>query len=472
LNLTPVVLTGVAVVLGGLFLGRHSFWWDESFSVAVANESLPHLWTQLGRETNMALYYVVLHLWLGFGDGEFVVRSLSVVCAAAAVPFVYATTARLYSARAATLAAGLLVVNPMFVAYAQEARSYAMTVLLVSAASYVFVRAIEDGSGRSWVAYVLLCSAAFYAHYFAGFVVLAHACTISLVPATRRPTTRQMATVYGSIAALTLPTLLLGRDETSKAAWIPKPGITGVPHVLKALAGGTTTLLLVAFIACVPFLVAAWRERRSPRAWAYWFVLAWLVIPVVASYVVSFAQPIFIARYLIVSLPALLIAMGVGLASMTPRWVGVVLATLAVLLSARTVWNAYHDPLAKENWRGAASFLQSHARPGDGLVAYPADVRIPLDYYLAREGGSSALGVVYPDLSWSAGVATEELPQPTTSGLAAAEKPFRRIWVIQPQSLLVSSEEESARRVASSVRNRPLLHEWDFVRVSVELYGA
>ena len=85
-SLRVAVPTVASLLLGVLFVGRQSFWYDESFSVTFSRASLTQLWSQFGDEANMALYYVVLHFWLTLGDGEVMVRLLSVALAAAVVP--------------------------------------------------------------------------------------------------------------------------------------------------------------------------------------------------------------------------------------------------------------------------------------------------------------------------------------------------------------------------------------------------
>ena len=83
-----LLFTGVAVRL--FYLTRKPFWFDECFSVEVARigwgNFLRLLWW---REANMSLYYLLLRVWLHFGQREFFIRSLSVVFAAATLPAIY-----------------------------------------------------------------------------------------------------------------------------------------------------------------------------------------------------------------------------------------------------------------------------------------------------------------------------------------------------------------------------------------------
>ena len=140
----------------GLFLyriGSASFWFDEAFSVQAAGQGLRHLLSvSQGAEANMILYNILLRGWLELGSSETWVRLLSAACMVGAVAATWLLAQRLFDARVASVAAGLMAVNAFVVRYAQEARSYALLVLLVVVATYLLVLALDRGQRRWWVA--------------------------------------------------------------------------------------------------------------------------------------------------------------------------------------------------------------------------------------------------------------------------------------------------------------------------------
>src|SRR3954451_18596270 len=71
---------GVAGGLGAYHLGSRSLWGDEAFSIALAREPFAEFWRVVSTsQANMSLYYFLLRGWTVFGDGEAVVRSLSLL---------------------------------------------------------------------------------------------------------------------------------------------------------------------------------------------------------------------------------------------------------------------------------------------------------------------------------------------------------------------------------------------------------
>ena len=223
-RLSPRLLVGLETALAALFgliaLGRRSFWLDESVSVTLARLDPGDLLHVLRtREGNMSLYHLLLAGWMQLGDSEFIARSLSVLAVAAAVPMIYLLARRLVGERAALVAGLLMAVNPMAVHYAQEARGYALCLLLVSVSVYLFVRALE-GSGRgAWIAYAVVAALAGYAHFFALFVPPALAVSLLFLPRAAVPWRK----VFGSAALFTLLLLplvyLVSSSQASGVEW-------------------------------------------------------------------------------------------------------------------------------------------------------------------------------------------------------------------------------------------------------------
>ena len=84
-------------------------------------------------ELTPPFYYCVAWVWARvFGFGEAGLRSLSALAGVATVPAAYAAARTLISRRAGWVAAALVACNPLLIWYSQEARSYAVLVLLAT----------------------------------------------------------------------------------------------------------------------------------------------------------------------------------------------------------------------------------------------------------------------------------------------------------------------------------------------------
>jgi mannosyltransferase len=379
-------LTALALALGLLRVGAKSIWLDEAFSIQDARGGIGSLAHVLTRDDpNMGLYYSLLYGWVHlFGESEFVVRSLSAVFAALAVPVVYLLGRRLFGTAAGIVAALLLAVDAFFVEYAQEARSYSLVVLLVTLSSYFFVGELEQPSARTRIAYVLASALAVYAHYFAFYVLVAQLLTL-LASRGRAAFTRGWMIAAGAIVLLCTPEAIVAyRHGSSGISWIPKPTLSSPKDLFLDLVGGSRTLLVIYFLAGCYTAALLFRSRER---WRYGYVVAWLGVPILASFAVSFVQPMFLSKYLIVSLPALVLVAAVAITSVRRPVVAAVLVLAIVTLSALRV-AAWYQRNSLEDWGGATRYVVANMHPGDGVVFFPEWSSVPVTYYERQDGAS------------------------------------------------------------------------------------
>src|SRR5579864_6371309 len=152
---TLFLLFAGGLALRFVCLACKPFWFDECFSVEIVRTRWPTflhlLWW---REANMMLYYGLLRIWLHFGWSPVFVRSLSVLLAGAVLPAIYWLANLLYDRRVALIATALFSVNAFAVRYSQEARSYALFVLLATLSAGFLISSLrtrERVPGRKYI---------------------------------------------------------------------------------------------------------------------------------------------------------------------------------------------------------------------------------------------------------------------------------------------------------------------------------
>ena len=456
----------MTLVLGLLFLGRESVWLDEAFSVAAARLPWGELIALIGdSQANMSLYYVLLHAWLAVGESEFAVRALSVLFAAAAAPTLYLLVRRLFDTRTAVVAAVLLAVNAYFLRYAQEARGYALLVFLVVLASYLLVVAIDGGTRTAAAGYVVVAALATYVHVFAGFVVIAH--VIALASSRRDVSRRWLLGVLGFWGLLVAPlALVLLRQDSGQIDWITTPGPTDVVAALAKLAGGPFSAIAYLFL-CGAAIAGIRRSVAKYGRWPLTLVAAWLATPLLLSLAASAVKPIFLAVYLIVSLPALVTLASLGFASL-PRG-RTALAAGAVALALFTVDVARGYDAENESWRSATSHVLAAAQPGDRIAFYAPYTRIPFEYY-RRQAAAPAISPspVYPSADWGRLELAAEKLAGSPRAAAGAAGGGARVWVVVSHA----EDAEIAELVRALEPGGRLLSVRSFTGIHVRLYSA
>jgi mannosyltransferase len=422
-----VLVVGVAAVVTlALVLpsyARRPFWFDELASLEIAGLG-PRAFIDyvLGVESNMALYHGVLALWLRLGGDEAWVRLPSIVFAIATLPFLFGLGRRLFDRTTAILAVALMCVNVSYVGYARDARSYALVLLLVTASFFFLVRGVQDARSRDWAAWALLAALAVWAHLLAALVVVAQMAFLLLER--RSVSRRQALAAVSGVVVLLVPVMLavLLGGQSAQLDWLGRPGLRQLPGLVEWFVESPATLV-VYLAGVVAALVAGVRAReRRP----YTLLVLWLLVPPALTFVVSYlGDPVYLYRYFLICLPALVLLVAVGFARLRPLWLGVALTAVACALSVRTVEACIPDCKVRyDEWKTAAADLEARARPGDAIVVYPEEVRTPLDHYL----GADRPRLLYPK-RW--GVVGDETEGHDSVDAAVGEVgEYPRVWLV------------------------------------------
>ena len=413
---TLASLAMAAAVLRFSYLGRKPFWFDECFSVEVARLSwqnlLPLLWR---REANMSLYYLMLRGWLHFGSSPFFVRSFSVMVSLAILPAIFWLARKLFDSRVALIAVALISFNAYPIRYAQEARSYSLFVLLATLSSGFFVAAFREPSSRNRGTYILASVLAAYAHLYALLMLAAHCLSL------RGPCAKRMggdglrrAWIWIGLASLPL-VIFAAKTGAGPIRWIQRPSLRDLLEFAEHISGnaGLPLLLLYAAVCLIAIIPPQkmMRIRTEPDTaegdWAVWrlrFLLVWLFFPVTLTLLLSLARPLFLGRYFIFCLPALVILAAAGLARLRGIWlIGMTLAVM-LLLSLHGAFSYYnHDfDLERDGSEAAANYVLDHAQPGDVILFHIAETRVPYEFFkslrASRSSPDIAAGpeIIYP----------------------------------------------------------------------------
>ena len=395
LLLLLLTLAGAAALRFHL-LAHKSFWYDEGISVEAARldwVNLLHLVWEY--DINQALYLVCLKFWLKLGMSEFFVRSLSVLFGLAAIAVVYVLGARLFRPRVGLIAALLLGVNAFHVRYSQDARGYALLVLLSALCSWLLVRCVEEPRPRNWTQYAIASTLLVYVHLYGALVVVAHALSMAVLPRQHRDTAGWFRSFRFFGYGLLPIAIYMSRAGTQRMNWLPRLNAGLVGHFFQVLAGNCGYSLVALYVLAWAMAVWARLEAKSAApdatsAWRYHFLLIWLVFPIAAVLAGSHFVPLLLPRYLIECLPAsvLLAAAGIShLRSGGARW-GMLLAMGALSVYGVLAYYQHDFDLRRDDWRTASQYVLTHAEPGDGVFFYTAPGRMPFEYYRSLAGKS------------------------------------------------------------------------------------
>ncbi len=491
--LTLLLLLAAGSAIRFLCLACKPFWFDECFSVEVARigwgNFLRLLWW---REANMSLYYVLLRIWLHFGQSEFFIRSLSVLIAAATLPAIYWLARQLYDRRVALITTALFAFNAYNVRYAQEARSYALFLLLATLSSGFLIAFVREPARRNWLGYVLVSILAVYAHFYALLLVSAQWLALRSLSGTDQSSPQrsaQMRRAWIAISLAVLPLLVfVAKTGAGPIRWIPRPGVRDVLEFYEHLAGGSNWVLPVVFaVACIaavlPVTRQLWAREQAWETWRTQFLLIWLFFPVVLTVLLSFARPVFLGRYMIFCLPALLILVAAGLARLRQSWLlGAALAGILLLCSQGILFVYGHDFDNERDASGTATnFILDHTQPGDAVVFHIAETRIPYEFFRSRRAGENTASPDFtaqlgPEILFprhGAGLDYRDFTgKPAADWLRAAEASHPRVWIMLMNNGSAENPDPTTTMLTKVLpESFPKMLRWQFTKVEVRLYS-
>lgn len=416
---TVALATALTLALCIYDLGSRSLWLDEANRVVVAQQRGAAFWNGIaGDGGNQTFYYSLLRaVTTIFGSSPVVVRLPSALAAAATVPFAAAIVHRLFDARAAVAGAFLVGVSLPVVYWGQTADGYALGVLLATVSCWAFVRLLDDGGRAAAAVYVAVTVVMLYSLLLTAFVVCAQVVSLAFRGRSEVPW-RRLALAGAALAVLVIPLAVLAKlHGTADISWLSKPTRALEHDAAHAFASAgnapdyprTTGTAELLFYLTLPIwaggvVLAGWRLLRRGAAgpvFAPAFLICWFVIPVALDYGVSVtSQPVFITRYLLYSLPAASLLIGVVLTRVRPVVLGGAAVVALLVLRFVQIPSAYGRPF--EDWKSPTAFVLGQARPGDCVAFYVDDGRMPFEYYLRQGPPRTVLPKpVLPALPWT-----------------------------------------------------------------------
>lgn len=414
-----------AILLAALLLrvhriGVHEFWLDETFSFQDA--TAVHWAWDLRLRDMPPLYTVLLHGWIGVaGTDEGALRLLSALLGTLAVGATMWLARQMGGPRAVVPAGVVAALAPMHVYYSQEARPYAILLLLIPVILGLVHRAVTHDRVRDWVPVCLVATVILYTHYLGGLALLGTAGMLLVAPSRR--VANRWAVSMAVAGLLFLPwvawSFLLVSHSTAGLGWIADAWARtpwAIPRSLEMFVigprAGALSITLKQFDTLTYPEPLRWLALSAAGALALWLVVpagnaplgpglgarvvalvVSMLTPLVVLLLVSFVKPIYlVGRYDMLGFPAFPVLMGLAWAKLEavglPRARVVVpaLAAACLLPVAVKLFRYYTQPAVHpENSAAAAERLAAKLASGD-VVLFPDLRGHVVLYQLARRG--------------------------------------------------------------------------------------
>lgn len=454
-----VALLLLAYAVRAVFMDAQGLWRDEvdqwRFALQPWGEMLQNF-TRPG--WNGPLYSPMLRAWIALtGESAYAMRTFSLLWGVVCVALVYVLVKRLADGGAAGWAALLMTMSPYMVWYAQEVKMYTWVPMLALLALYALDRACEDARACArprwfwWLVVLLATSLAFYSHILAALLIPVEFVWFWLH---RRRHPRAWMGGLVVLVLLTIPYLPILRWLAPLALLEREtgyPSYTLAEMALVLLNGWSAgiyqgdfyrsafTMYAVVLSGALALFGSGWLvvRKRFSVAMALW---SWILVPLLAIWLVSMRGPIFTDRYLIWAAPAFYVLMSIGIAALCGvfRWlVPLFLLTVLVIGGVGLYQQAVFS--IKPQFEPATRYLEARRTPEE-LVLFQIPYNVHVMAYYAALPLSPSVDAPHtnwrePDGSYKVGAAYVDREMSLlTSG-------YDGVWLVYSEVLLWDERE-------------------------------
>ncbi|WP_161973170.1 glycosyltransferase family 39 protein [Halostella litorea] len=400
----------VAAIILRLIDITDALWLDEAFTLHFLREySYIGLVLELPvDDVHPPLYYVLLKpIVTVFGTSELALRSLSIVASAATVPVIAEIGRKIHSRQSGLIAAIVVVVAPYQVLFAQEARMYALLILLTAVSYLTLLGSISQPSWRRIVVYTVSTFLLAMTHAFALFVVVAQNVTIATILVSRWISDSErhgVADIFSylqeeslvvrwavsQVALLTLISpwiyILATKSSNQEGARTFLPGVKELFAPLiqyfgplpfsalnYALAVGIALLILVAILVLFPRLRGAavspskvGSEEKSLLQGAV--LVPWAAMPIILPFMISYlAIPIYTVRYTAPASLGIYLLVAIGVTQINRDYARIALVCVLIVTALIPLSGIYMNEERGE-WRQATNHIESNTDATDRLI--------------------------------------------------------------------------------------------------------
>ena len=162
------------IIVGILFLAvpifHSNLWFDESYSVGIANHSFQEIWEIGSHDVHPILYYWILHsINLIFGNCIIAYRIFSWICACIMGILGFTHIRKDFGKKVGILFSFFSLFLPVVAIYAGEIRMYTFAMLVVSLMciyAYRIYRNEGQKQVKNWILFAIFSLASAYTHYY------------------------------------------------------------------------------------------------------------------------------------------------------------------------------------------------------------------------------------------------------------------------------------------------------------------
>jgi uncharacterized membrane protein len=377
-----------------LFNQTESISGDEAYSIYNSLTSFSDIIKLSMYDQNPPLYLFMLKVWTSiFGTSELAARSLSALLATITIGVLYQLLIRIYARQIVFLSIFTLLISYSFIYFAQEARCYALVLLLAVLSLNYLNQFWHTNKKKHLVLYALFSLLLIFAHYltvfflFIQFIVIIGSRRISMI--------KYFLYAWIGMVILISPWLLyiISNMPKKDSFWLKSPQIDNFYYEWVHMFNSKPIFIFYVAIVFISILLSIFDKfsfkkifstEPSKFSWSLFFLLLSLV-PSILEFIVAQHTPIFLMRYYYFSIIGVVVYLNIVLYHLFTlnRNTGIFfyLIFFGMFAAAYSI-----HPKKEEDWRSLVAYIQEKGREKSyEILVTPSYKTKELYYYLDRK---------------------------------------------------------------------------------------
>lgn len=390
-------ICAIGAVLRFFGLTVHSLWLDELQSVVTANPA--NSFQEINKickasyDPSPTTFYYLLNIWFRvFGYSELSARLFPTLFGIASIPVMFLLGKRLFGRRAGIFAALMTAINYFNIFYSVEVRSYSLLFFFAALSYLAFCSVLEKGNVKALVWYVTCTFFLIALHFFALLIFLTQVLIwIALNRKQLNDFRKSLPVIIAFLIILLafvplVPQLIEILDWESAGQFFDGDRFFMIFY-FNLFFGMNGVVVFAAFLCVLIFVTGVFQARRpldGVKSISSAFILfSWIIIPLLIAYARSLSGSSALApRYSIVILPALLIVVSAGAASVRSNILqfGLTILFIAGSLIKLLPDSRFYVENDKDDFRGVVQKIVSSSTGISQITLY-SDRNWHLKYY-------------------------------------------------------------------------------------------
>ena len=392
-NYELVLLTIVAFAIRLINLGKLNLWFDEGVSAETIQKGLSFIVKDsFTAEPNPPLYNILMYFWVQiFGDSEFFLRFPSAIFGALSISLVYLIGKKYVSKEVGLLSAILIIGNPFYLYYSQEARAYSLFSFVALASVYYFPGGFEWKDKRKYFFATLLVP---WVHAYGVFLILAQNIYILIKSVKRNLEIEEkvflknwiklQAIIILFASSWYIAFILNSEKYFNRLEWIKPVTPIEIFDLFKSFLGSKEIVVLPLLSVSLLFAIFARKKVKCDLLLLILWPLLSIFLPILIGH---FWHPFFSGRYSIAASMVVVILLLTPMDSFLKKskTAFFFLIFLAALFNIYQTLS-YITTMRKDHWTEAIQIIQDNDQEQSIVVLEEFYVSSSLDYYLRKMG--------------------------------------------------------------------------------------